>query len=87
MEELNVDMYDAVCSEDPEDHIHDEELSETLPPCKECEKHFFYRKSTFNCFDGLFVLISMGTFLADVVTGTEFGNLLSLCFSTRYHVL
>ncbi|XP_071807884.1 uncharacterized protein [Asterias amurensis] len=44
------------------------DLDETLPPCRECERHFFARNSTFNVFDAAVVLISMLTFAADIVT-------------------
>ena len=53
------------------------DLDETLPPCRECERHFFARNSTFNVFDAAVVLISMLTFAADIVTGTCFGFFVS----------
>ena len=49
--------------------LENNELDETLPPCRECERHFFARRSTFNVFDAAIVLISMFTFAADIVTG------------------
>ncbi|XP_033097953.1 uncharacterized protein LOC117101940 [Anneissia japonica] len=43
-------------------------LDETVPPCEHCEKYFFYQHSTFNFFDASFLLISMATYLVDIVT-------------------
>ncbi len=74
MGKMDAGLYDAVCPDDPDEIIEDEEFEEIMPPCKECEKHIYYRKSTFNHFDALFVLISMGTLVADIATGTEFGT-------------
>ncbi|XP_038057481.1 uncharacterized protein LOC119729052 [Patiria miniata] len=48
--------------------IENNDLDETLPPCRECERHFFARTNTFNVFDATIVLISMVTFAADIAT-------------------
>lgn len=73
MIKMEENMHDSMLQEDQENDI-DDEITDILPPCEECEKHIFYRESTFNVFDALFVVISLGTFVADVVTGQWWCN-------------
>lgn len=44
-------------------------LDETIPPCRECEKHFFNQRQTFNWIEAGVVLISIMTLIVDLVTG------------------
>lgn len=60
-------------------------LDETIPPCRECEKHFFHQQQTFNWLEAGVVLISILTLVTDLVTGeTNFTHSLVNTFLIQY---
>lgn len=46
-------------------------LDETIPPCRECEKHFFHQQQTFNWLEAAVVIISILTLVTDLATGEK----------------